>query len=238
MRWVFIALVAINGVMAYWLAQNEGPSALQKARVPAEAINAEPLILLSEAQVGAVTSARASLGEARKRLQYAEVVGGAQGGAICTLVGPFAEIAAGDQFVQRLSALEIRAELQELELPGEMAFWVYLMPELSRKAALRRLHELQAKGVDSFVIPKGELANGISFGMFNERLKAETTLSGLKSLGYQVQIKELERSYQESWVVLIAQEAQKVSSELWFQLLEGLPDLQQRQNFCPGVASS
>ncbi len=238
MRWVFIALLVLNAAMALWLAQNQELPQYKSLGVSSSASDAEPLMLLSEAQLGASSAGSASLGEARKRLQYAEVGAETDGKAICTLVGPFAEIARGEQFVARLSALEINSELQELEIPGEMAFWVYLMPELSRKAALRRLHELQAKGVDSFVIPKGELANGISFGLFNEQSQAEMTAQELESLGYRVKIKELERSYQESWVVLIAQEAQKVSAELWFQLLNGLPNLQQRQNFCPGVASS
>ena len=175
----------------------------------------------------------------RERLQYAEVdEGSSSSSPICTLVGPFADLAKGEQLLQRMRALEIEADIRELEMPGESGFWVYLKPEISRKEALRRLHELQAKGIDSFIIPTGDLANGISFGLYNQLEQAETAAKLLNDQGYMADIKSVERTYQESWVVLNVQEAQKVSAELWFQLLEGLPNLQQRQNFCSGVASS
>jgi len=232
MRWIFLALLVVNAVYAAWLWQRPATLRATPASAAVGAATTETLVLLREAE-------RKGANVASARLQYAEPEGdGATSQPVCTLVGPFADILIGEQLLQRLQALEIKGDLRELEMPGEKGYWVYLAPEISKKEALRRLHELQAKGIDSFVIPKGELSNGISFGMYNQADLATSAVENLSGLGYDAQIKELERSYQERWLVLNPQEAQKVSAELWFQLQDGLPDLQHRQNFCSGVASS
>jgi len=238
MRWIMITLLLLNALFAFWVWEQTNGATGQAVSTSVSEAGGEPLRLLSELGL----NTRPVPNVARERLQFAEVdqerLGGAgDSAAICTLVGPFADLLKGEQLLQRMRALELEGSMRELELPGEKAFWVYLIPEVSQKAALRRLHELQAKNIDSFVIPSGDLANGISFGMFNERVQAEKVAKSLIDQGYVVEIKPVERSYQESWVVINAQEAQKISAELWFQLLDGLPDLQHRQNFCPGVAS-
>ncbi len=238
MRWTMITLLLLNALFAFWVWEQANEASDQTVSTSVSEAGGEPLRLLSELGL----NAKPVPNVARERLQFAEVGQGRLGdtgdsAAICTLVGPFADLLKGEQLLQRMRALELEGSMRELELPGEKAFWVYLIPEISPKAALRRLHELQAKNIDSFVIPSGDLANGISFGMFNERGQADKVAKSLIGQGYAVEIKPVERSYQESWVVINAQEAQKISAELWFQLLDGLPDLQHRQNFCPGVAS-
>ena len=238
MRWIMTTLLLLNALFAFWVWQQPNETASEMASARLSEAGGESLRFLSELR----TYAKPVPVVARERLQYAEVDQarvGASGAspAICTLIGPFAELLKGEQLLQRMRALEIEGSMRELEMPGEKAFWVYLNPEISQKAALRRLHELQAKNIDSFVIPRGDLANGISLGMFNQSDQAQKAAKSLIDQGYAAKIKPVERSYQESWVVLNAQEAQKVSAELWFQLLDGLPNLHQRQNFCPGVAS-
>jgi len=238
MRWIMITLLLLNALFAFWVWQQPNQAVGKAASTHFGEAGGESLRFLSELSVYAEPVSIV----ARERLQYAEV-GQDQVAAvgeslpICTLVGPFADLLKGEQLLQRMRALEFEGSMRELEMPGEKGFWVYLIPEISQKAALRRLHELQAKNIDSFVIPSGDLTNGISLGMFNKSDEAEKAAKILIDQGYAVEIKPVERSYQESWVVINAQEAQKISAELWFQLLDGLPDLQHRQNFCPGVAS-
>ncbi|WP_439136339.1 SPOR domain-containing protein [Pseudomaricurvus sp.] len=167
-------------------------------------------------------------------------VSGVQDGderAVCTLVGPFKEPLPAEYFVERLGALDVKASVELLEVPGDPGFWVYQAPESSRKAALRRLHELQAKGIDSYVIPKGELENGISFGLFSDRGRAEEQLESVQSSGYQADIRTVPRSFEEIWVSMAAGEAEKIGSERWLELLNREDDLEKRQNFCPDVAS-
>ncbi len=56
--------------------------------------------------------------------------------------------------------------------------------------------------------------------------------------GYSAAVEEMERTYEEVWVVLSAAEAAKVDENLWKKLLKKEEKLELRQNFCPDVASS
>lgn len=265
MRAIFITLVAINLVLfaVLWLQAPESEVSPAVAPVvPSE--SAGQLKLLSElpdggASLGAA-GGRAGLPEGgssedgdfespevRHTLssqvevnQWVEsrVESGAQDKrAVCTLVGPFKDRLAAEYFVERLGALDVVSSIEMLEVPGDPGFWVYQSPEVSRKAALRRLHELQAKGIDSYVIPKGDLENGISFGLFSDRSRAEEQLEVVKSSGYEANIRTVARSFEEIWVSMVGGEAEKIGSEGWFELLNREEDLEKRQNFCPAVAS-
>jgi ATPase subunit of ABC transporter with duplicated ATPase domains len=147
------------------------------------------------------------------------------------------EIAQAERFVEHLRALEVDAIVQELEVPDGFSFWVHLPPEISKQAALRRLYELQAKQIDSYIIPRGELANGISLGMFTRRELAQQRLEELRALGYPAEILEVSRSLREIWVILPQPESDKLGASLWQDLLARQPGLEKRQNLCPSVAS-
>lgn len=267
MRAIFITLVVINLVLlaVFWLREPEpvvSPSAAPV--VPSESVG--QLTLLSElpdggASLGAAGGGAALSGggssddggsevsDVRHELssevevnqwvasREAEGTRGDDGRAVCTLVGPFKERLAAEYFVERLGALDVVSSVEMLEVPGDPGFWVYQAPEVSRKAALRRLHELQAKGIDSYVIPKGDLENGISFGLFSDRKRAEEQLEVVQSSGYEADIRTVARSFEEVWVSMAGGEAEKISSEHWFELLNREEDLEKRQNFCPDVAS-
>jgi hypothetical protein len=153
------------------------------------------------------------------------------------MVGAFAESVAAEGFVEYLQALEVGASVRELEVPDGSGFWVYLRPEISKQEALRRLYELQAKQVDSYIIPRGELANGISLGMFTRKELALQRQNELDGLGYRAEILEIERSLREIWVVMPLSEAEKLAASLWQELLTRHSGLEKRQNLCPGVAS-
>lgn len=159
------------------------------------------------------------------------------GQPLCTLVGPFSELLNAEYFVERLAALDVNSTIRDLEIPGEVSYWVYLPPLGSRKQAFNRLRELQAKGIDSYVIPKGELANGISFGMFSQPDLAASRMDDMRSRGYAAELDEIARSYKETWVVVSPGQADLLSSETWQKMLSDGADLERRQNFCPPVAS-
>lgn len=156
---------------------------------------------------------------------------------LCTLLGPFTDRAAAETTLQRLQALDLDASVRDLEVPDGKGYWVYLEPELSHRAALRRLHELQAKQIDSYIIPRGDLANGISFGMFSREALALARRDEMQDLGYEARIREIERTHREVWISLSPGSAQNLGDSLWDDLLEQFPGLERRQNFCPGVAS-
>ncbi len=154
----------------------------------------------------------------------------------CQLIGPFAELLHAEYLVERLAGLEVEAVIKNIEIADGKNYWVYLKPEMSEKEALRKLYEVQAKSIDSYIIPTGELANGISFGQFADVKEATDRVEKIRSQGYAAEIKEIPKSHSEVWVEIKDKSEQKISAEQWLELLKEENGIERRQNYCLGVA--
>jgi len=155
----------------------------------------------------------------------------------CELIGPFAELLHAEYLVERLTALEVASTIKQVEIADGKNYWVYLKPEMSEKEALRRLSEIQqAKAIDSYIIPSGELANGISFGQFANEKEAADKAEQIRAQGYAAEIKEVPKSHNETWVEVRQKLGQKISEEKWLSLLKEEKAIERRQNYCLGVA--
>lgn len=245
MRWIFISLVLANLALAGWCWFDEGWAKVDGLS-PAEPVSLEGERLLLLSEVGGDTSVvTVFTPEGRLPMPDEVPLGGREVGdeqvvgnkpPLCTMVGPYIELLKAEYAVENLRALDIVAAVERFEVSGGEGYRVHQQPLASRKEALRRLHELQAAGIDSYVIPKGELENGISFGFYAGRSGAETRLAEIKALGYEVFLQEVMRTHEEIWVVLTAQEAAKVDGDLWVNIMKRAKGSEMRQNFCPGVA--
>ena len=229
MRSIFIALVAVNLVVfaAQWFSLADNPPA-PKIRTH-YAPQGASLQLLSER-----SSSGISLGASESQSKVH--ASGQDEPAICTLIGPYAQLLHAEYLVERLQAMDVPSRVQSIEVPDGKGYWVYLSPEISEKEALRRLYEIQAKKIDSYIIPSGDLANGISFGMFNDQNLAESKLNDIRSLGYEAKVRQVERTHSETWVTLFPGDAEKIDDNAWVELLNQQPGIEKRQNFCLGVA--
>lgn len=156
---------------------------------------------------------------------------------LCDIVGPFESKVVANDFIERLKAVDVSSKEKELELPAGMGYWVYLEPLSNRREALRMLSELQAKRIDSYVIPRGDLANGISLGMFSKKALSDARVKKMKSIGLEPLVEEIERTYRELWVMLEPGESSKMSQITWDRVMEGINELERRQNYCLDVAS-
>tara|TARA_B100000767_G_C19657437_1_gene489502 strand:+ start:313 stop:1026 length:714 start_codon:yes stop_codon:yes gene_type:complete len=232
MRWIFVTLLLLNA--AYFLWHGEVGMLDRSVGMPVVEVTSaqslKSLQLLSEVKNKLLLKGREP--ELLPQVQSTE---GAE--SLCTLVGPFSQLLAAENMIENLQALEIVASMQNLEVPEGPGYWVHLPPEDSRKAALRRLRELQSRGIDSYVIPKGDLANGISFGMFSRKALAEKRLKVMQAQGYDAEINQVKRSHQELWVMFPAGEVDKVADEFWLHHAPKESLLERRQNFCLGVAT-
>ena len=236
MRWIVATLVIIN-ILVFGYFQLFAKTSASLLPVSSGLSNNATLFqtvtLLSELSERNVLNAVAAANTAP-----AVVSSVTSGQPICTLVGPFSVLLRAEYFVERLQALSLLAEVKQLVVASEPGYWLYLPSEPSRKEALRRLSELQRRGIDSYVIPSGNLANGISLGMFTNKERADAMLLSVKSQGYKPEIAEVPREQKEIWVFLSQGEAAKLSDERWSELLSSEDYLQKRQNFCSDVASS
>jgi cell division septation protein DedD len=232
MRWIFWTLLLGNLLVgAWWIAPWRAPAPVPVQLAPVtDTSHAEPFRLLSEMKPEEL----ASRSPAQPVLEPAPTD---TPQALCVMVGAFADEVRAQDFIARLAVLDVAAFLNPVDLSVGEGYWVYLEPLVSREESRRRLAELQDRGVDSYIIPKGELENGISLGMFTKRDLAELRLKELVDLGINAKIQEIKRSYREIWVMLGVQEEQKIATETWQKILKEPIPLQQRQNLCTDIAS-
>ena len=232
MRAIFLFLAAANVLVAgilWFLSESESAKAPSASpELSAEAPRLQQIQELS------VSSKAATRGGTEALNDLAAVKAGLP---LCSLLGPYAQISVAESAVERLLALDLDAQVHALEVSDGPGYWVHLPPEPSERAALARLHELQARQIDSYIIPRGDLAQGISFGMFSRESLARQRRDSLRELGYEARIQEIERSHTETWVVLPLNQARSLGASLWQELLTDAPGLERRQNFCPGIAS-
>jgi len=233
MRWIVGSLVVINILVLIWQLLTQDPAPTPPPPTRPAAGNAETIKLLSELEEETLQAMMAK----RERLRLQPKPTEASTEPLCTLVGPFEKILNAEYFVERLQALDVQGQVQEVEVPGELGYWVYLPSLSSRKEAFDTLRELQSKGIDSYVIPRGDLENGISFGMFSQENLAKRRLEDMRKQGYAAELQAVERSYKETWVVLQPGQSQLLDPESWQRVLANENGLERRQNYCPPVAS-
>jgi len=238
MRAIFIFLLTANLAFfgyQYFFTSSVATTPSVKAKVES-AGQGDELKLLAE-QGGSASLRVKVKAETAVENQVASV-GPERGAAeFCTMVGPYGQLLQAEYAVERLTALGAVAHITPVEIKEGESYWVYLRPEMSEKEALRRLYELQKKGIESHIIAKGELTNGVSFGRFADYAEAEVRSSEIKNQGYDAQIKMLPKMIQEVWVVVDTGFAEKIDETVWVDLLSKDTGLEKRQNFCLGVAS-
>lgn len=196
MRWIFLTLVFGNLLLLvyFWQQQN------REAVTPVAALElsggarqlqltselAQPLPPLKRKQ--ASTSARAEL---------------------CYAGGPFSDEIDARHLQARAAALGFSGRIDILEVAGDEPadYWVYVPPRASREEALRTLRELQQRKYDSYIITQGDLAEGVSLGLFRNKESAYRLQKTVAAYGIPVDVRVVNKTAREYWVE-IAETAQ------------------------------
>jgi cell division septation protein DedD len=155
----------------------------------------------------------------------------------CLFLGSFQGEDAARQIEQRLLALDIEAQVRAVDAAAGLDYWVYLAPLASRQASLRQLKELQARKIDSYIITQGDLANGISLGIFPRSDSAESVVQRLRDAGYEPMLRELPRAQRSFWV-RVAPESRRLADDVLQQLASDFKDLQHQIMSCESVATA
>ncbi len=82
----------------------------------------------------------------------------------------------------------------------------------------------------------GELAGGISLGVFSRQKSAEVAQSELDQRGYQSIIKEIPRYVSKAYVTLSAPDAGLIESTAWRAFLAAKTKLEVTENLCETIA--
>ena len=100
-------------------------------------------------------------------------------------------------------------------------WWVHLPPFANESEAKKKLSELQEKKIDSYYMRTGELAGGISLGVFSRQQSALSVQVDLQKKGYKTELREIPRSEQRFRVQLKLQDRERLQERAIKELLTG-----------------
>jgi len=139
----------------------------------------------------AVQKPDAESGATREAMAESESVAtgaGSTPAAFCAHAGGFRDrraVAGAALWLQSYGAEVIEVRHEERRIAG--SYRVYLPPLDNREQAVAKLREIRKRGVrDVAVIPDGDFANGISFGIYREADNMHRRVAALGKLGYSV----------------------------------------------------
>lgn len=233
MRYIVVFLVLAN--LAYLAWSQLRPLEITEAEQPAQrALLNTGLMLVSEFDVQ-------SEGQARLNPQ-ADAENNGDSARICSIIGNFGTVDDARAFLAELPSQDYKAELQ---LTGETLaplHRVFIPPLASLNIAAITLdglsEALEFKGleVESYLITRGMLANGIALGVYEQADRALEVSGQVLELGYPVEIEEIPRSSGEIQVMIEALDSLSLGSEEWLVLSTNRPGLQRTENLCETIA--
>ena len=221
MRWMFLWLVVLNLFYYVWHQQQAPLRVTEIAPLNMAQNSKRDIRLLSESSVP-------------PRREVAEVQ---PVEAVCLFLGSFELMADASAVEQRLLSLDIQSRVQSMDAAAGVDYWVYLPPLASRQASLRQLRELQARKINSYIITQGDLANGISLGIFPRSDSAQSVMQRLRDAGYEPSLRELTRAHRSFWVRISPQSRRLADDSLLQRLAFDFKGLEQQLMPCEGVAS-
>ncbi|WP_252177360.1 hypothetical protein [Endozoicomonas sp. 4G] len=228
MRWIVLVLLFANAGYFAWGYYHQSHKSYRAVKVDSEVLvqAGKRLVLLSE-----VTSQMPG-----RMLESQALEENTQ--AQCLVVGPFEFSAEADRLQQKLFSLGVSSRERSDNEVVLADYWVHIPPRSNRQAAIRLLRDLQRQGIDSFVITQGELANGISLGLFSKEVSANEVSRRVQEAGYEPAIKKLPREPETFWLEMTESEANKLSTGFWEKQANQYSDLKMLEKNCKSVASN
>lgn len=124
----------------------------------------------------------------------------ARKGALCPVLGPFKNPDQALKARDTVQKLNYDCALKEVVVDRYRENWVVLPSFPSRRAALSSLRELQSKGIDSYVITRGDWKNAISLGLFKKYESAIGVKDKMVSKGYPAELRQVDKVKTEYWL--------------------------------------
>ena len=151
----------------------------------------------------------------------------------CLTIGPFPDIFAGRQVVNQLASLDMKTEVRSIdEATGDHDYRVLIPPLNSLQESYRKLRELKARNIDSYVLTAGANALGISLGVFTNHSHALQTRDRIEEDGYTVSLVEIPRIHREYWLYPVAG-SELMVDDIWWQILKKQhPNIEKRRLKC------
>ncbi len=80
-------------------------------------------------------------------------------------------------------------------------YWIYFPPRKTRADAVALVTTLRGKGLrDLLVVPRGDMANAVSLGVYSHRTSVDRRVKQLKRRGYKPEVTPRYRTVKASWM--------------------------------------
>ncbi len=162
----------------------------------------------------------------------------AEADARCTRITGFASIDAANSLLIDVQQTGYSGGLALTGEPLPSQYRVYLPPASSQSIATITLDGLSERlsaadlQIDSYLITRGTLSNGIALGVFNDESNALRVQSEVAALGYEPRIEEIPRSTGEIGVWLLNPQSAPLNEAEWLDLSAERPGLIRSENLC------
>lgn len=154
----------------------------------------------------------------------------------CEIASGFADQGEAEAFIAEISDKGVVGTLQLEQEQISSTWWVHLPPFKSQLEAQSVIDELVAKGIDNFYMRTGELAGGISLGVFSREESATTAQTELRSRGYETSIREVPRYVSKAYVTLEESDPGSFTSSEWLAFLAAKTNLEAIEKPCETIA--
>lgn len=226
MRWVFLSLVLINAMFFSWRYFAPHTAEALPGQVDASSVALQEALPLTEENSPSITLLE-ELGSSRAESNQAESISpqAVSDNNVCYWAGPLNSDTDGDVLLRRLKGLNVEALERVTRAQGDMRYWVYLPPMASKEKAQAELGALQDKGIDSYLIHRGERKNGISLGLFSRVQLAEAKEKEVKDAGWEATTDVYAQSVNQRWITASKKQLDAVGEGILPRMLKNKSDV-------------
>jgi len=159
----------------------------------------------------------------------------------CIEIGPFEDIPHAQTVIDAFAAI-VPMTVESRSIVGAIEYRVFLPPfpdiEIAGQTldALRSTFEARNLAIDTFLITRGEMANGIALGLFGEHRNAVNVREQMRSLGYEVAVREEVKSVEEYWLLSQQIDSREVFDSSWIEIESSVPAVQAVEKLCQTIA--
>ncbi len=253
MKWMILFLVLVNVAFFGWQLRRDQTMFVTAEPMPPVTRSAmvNRLLLVSELQSGVLRQRRnvpsppppASPPEAQSPIEIAKadtdttsrsteanLAVPPESDIECYTVGPLENEDDISAIGAWFSAQGSQATLRSDERREVASTWLFLPPLESREAADALAREIQAANIDDiYVIPRGDMANAVSLGLYSQNDSLHRRVSQLEERGYTPSMLPRYRTVTASWFDVSTSAAQPITIGV---LDEIFPDLIVRRVAC------
>lgn len=239
MRGILMGLLLSNIVLLAWnlLTPRLAPAPVQEVA----GLNvSESLQLLSEVNSAQLMSYPSAAPQVAAPAPIEGAVEGASG-QYCAEIGPFRDEQDAQGYVSSFGGrMDLSLDVRELQAAPD--YRVYLPPFSSRELAQSTLSTLRAQfaandlGIDTYLMPRGELANGIALGLFSEQANALNVQRQMEVLGYKVVVRTEPKSEVEVWLLAAGIGTKAEFDQHWAQMRLSRSYVDTGEKLCETIA--